>query len=119
MASKVEGRARRKLRIRKKVDGTAERPRLTRVPQQQADLRAGRSTTRAARRSRRRPRSASGAKARPRAARRDDGRGRSATAIASACLKDKGITQVVFDRNGYIYHGRVKALADGAREAAA
>ncbi len=27
-----------------------------------------------------------------------------------------GITQVVFDRNGYIYHGRVKALADGARE---
>ena len=32
-------------------------------------------------------------------------------------LKDKGIEQVVFDRNGYIYHGRVKALADGAREA--
>jgi large subunit ribosomal protein L18 len=29
----------------------------------------------------------------------------------------KGITRVVFDRNGYIYHGRVKALADGAREA--
>ena len=36
------------------------------------------------------------------------------TAIAKACL-DKGITKVVFDRNGYIYHGRVKALADGAR----
>jgi len=31
--------------------------------------------------------------------------------------KDKGIEQVVFDRNGYLYHGRVKALADGAREA--
>lgn len=28
-----------------------------------------------------------------------------------------GITQVVFDRNGYLYHGRVKSLADGAREA--
>jgi large subunit ribosomal protein L18 len=34
--------------------------------------------------------------------------------IAKACLA-KGITKVVFDRNGYIYHGRVKALADGAR----
>lgn len=31
--------------------------------------------------------------------------------------KDKGITTVVFDRGGYLYHGRVKALADGARAA--
>jgi len=31
--------------------------------------------------------------------------------------KDKGITQVVFDRGGYLYHGRVRALADGARKA--
>lgn len=31
--------------------------------------------------------------------------------------KDKGVTAVVFDRAGYQYHGRVKALADGAREA--
>jgi large subunit ribosomal protein L18 len=35
--------------------------------------------------------------------------------VAGACLQ-KGIQQVVFDRNGYIYHGRVKALADGARK---
>lgn len=30
---------------------------------------------------------------------------------------DKGITQVVLDRNGFLYHGRIKALSDGAREA--
>jgi large subunit ribosomal protein L18 len=32
-------------------------------------------------------------------------------------LKEKGLEQVVFDRGGYLYHGRVKALADAAREA--
>jgi large subunit ribosomal protein L18 len=35
----------------------------------------------------------------------------------AARLKEKGITSVVFDRNGNLYHGRVKALADSAREA--
>ncbi len=37
-------------------------------------------------------------------------------AIAEKCLAN-GIKQVVFDRNGFLYHGRLKALADGAREA--
>jgi large subunit ribosomal protein L18 len=37
-------------------------------------------------------------------------------AIAARCL-EKGISRVVFDRNGFLYHGRVKALADAAREA--
>jgi len=36
-------------------------------------------------------------------------------ALAKAC-KDKNITKVVFDRNGFLHHGRVKAVADGARE---
>jgi large subunit ribosomal protein L18 len=36
-------------------------------------------------------------------------------ALAKAC-KEKNITKVVFDRNGFPYHGRVKAIADGARE---
>lgn len=37
-------------------------------------------------------------------------------AAIAAKAKDLGITTVVFDRSGYIYHGRVKAVADGARE---
>jgi large subunit ribosomal protein L18 len=37
-------------------------------------------------------------------------------AIAKKAV-EKGITSVVFDRNGFLYHGRVKAVADGAREA--
>jgi len=36
--------------------------------------------------------------------------------VAEHCRK-AGITEVVFDRNGFLYHGRVKALADAAREA--
>lgn len=36
-------------------------------------------------------------------------------ALAKVC-KAKNITRVVFDRNGFLYHGRVKAVADGARE---
>src|SRR3954451_23032459 len=37
--------------------------------------------------------------------------------VVAQRAKDKGITRVVFDRAGYLYHGRIKALADGAREA--
>ncbi|NSW87493.1 MAG: 50S ribosomal protein L18 [Syntrophobacteraceae bacterium] len=37
--------------------------------------------------------------------------------IIARKAQDKGITKVVFDRNGYIYHGRVTALADAARQA--
>lgn len=38
-------------------------------------------------------------------------------ALIGRRAKDKGVERVLFDRNGYDYHGRVKALADGAREA--
>jgi large subunit ribosomal protein L18 len=37
--------------------------------------------------------------------------------IIAERLKEKGITQVVFDRGGYLYHGRVRAVAEGARAA--
>jgi large subunit ribosomal protein L18 len=37
------------------------------------------------------------------------------TALAQTCIK-KGVTKVVFDRSGYLYHGRIKALADAARK---
>jgi large subunit ribosomal protein L18 len=44
---------------------------------------------------------------------------RSGTTLVSASsrAKEKGISSVVFDRGGFLYHGRVKALADAAREA--
>jgi len=35
--------------------------------------------------------------------------------VAKRC-KERGITKVIFDRNGFTYHGRMKAVADGARE---
>ena len=37
--------------------------------------------------------------------------------LIAARAKEKGVTDVVFDRGGYLYHGRIKALADAAREA--
>ncbi len=51
-----------------------------------------------------------------------DGKNKSARATLVGALVakkalEKGIEQVVFDRGGYVYHGRVKALADGARQA--
>ena len=109
--TKLDGRQRRKLRIRKKVEGSAERPRLTvfrsnkQIYAQVVDDRRG--ATLAAASSVGRERSAGGGK---RAVAEVVGE-----ALAVACLQ-KGIKQVVFDRNGYIYHGRVKSLADGARK---
>ena len=50
-----------------------------------------------------------------------DGKGKTAKSFAlgqliAAKAKERGITKVVFDRAGYQYHGRVKAVADGARK---
>ena len=110
MLAKQEGRARRKRRIRKKISGTAERPRLTvfrsakQIYAQAIDDGTGATVA-----------SASSLKGGADGTKTDSAKAVGA-AIAGA-LKEKGVEQVVFDRNGYMYHGRVKALADAAREA--
>ncbi|MGH1348081.1 MAG: 50S ribosomal protein L18 [Nannocystales bacterium] len=104
-------RLRRKKRIRKKVTGTAERPRLTvfrsnkHIYAQVIDDATASSLAAAS------CLKVVGDELDKTAKAKSVG-----AAIASACL-DKGIKQVVFDRNGYAYHGRISALAAAAREA--
>src|ERR1700751_4438032 len=101
-------------RIRKKLQGTALRPRLNvyrslnHIYVQVIDDLNGKTLVSAS--------TAEGKKE----DRRTGGNVASAKAIGKAIAeraKAKGVTQVVFDRGGYIYHGRVKAIADAAREA--
>jgi large subunit ribosomal protein L18 len=101
-------------RIRKKLQGTSERPRLNvyrslnHIYVQVIDDLNGKTLVSAS--------TAEGKKEE----RRSGGNVASAKAVGKAIAeraKAKGVTKVVFDRGGYIYHGRVKALADAAREA--
>ena len=115
IAKKVEGRMRRKKRIRKKVLGTDERPRLTvfrsarHIYAQVIDDFNGQTLASASTLSKDlRGGLGEGKKL--------DAAKRVGALVAQQC-KSKSITKVVFDRNGYLYHGRVKALADAAREA--
>lgn len=104
-----ERRNRRRARIRSRVAGTAARPRLSvfrshkHIYAQLIDDVAG-STLAAA--------SSTEAKT----GTKTDRSAELGKAIAAAAAK-AGITSAVFDRGGYKYHGRVKALADAAREA--
>jgi large subunit ribosomal protein L18 len=113
MLAKDDGRARRKRRIRKKISGSSERPRLSvfrsakHIYVQAVDDTKG-STIATASTLSEGLKNLEGTKT-------DDAKAVGA-AIAKALLA-KGIEQAVFDRNGYLYHGRVKALAEGAREA--
>jgi large subunit ribosomal protein L18 len=108
-------RGHRKSRIRKKVEGTPERPRLTvfrsakHMYAQVIDDTLGKTLVTVSTLSKD-LRADAGDKAKTEAAKIIG------TAIANAC-KSKGIAKVVFDRNGFLYHGRVKALAEAAREA--
>ena len=107
-------RQRRHRRVRKKVFGTAERPRLVvyrslnHVEAQVVDDDAGVTLVGIS--------TLAGSV-------KDGGdelskgdRGRLAGKLLAERALEKGITKVVFDRGGYLYHGRVKAFAEGARE---
>jgi large subunit ribosomal protein L18 len=98
----------RHLRVRKKVSGTADRPRLVvfrsdkHIYAQLVDDDAGRTIATVS------SLKVGGGKKTEKAAEV----GKQVAVVA----KDKGISRVVFDRGGFKYHGRVKAVADGARE---
>ena len=116
-ASKEKIRLRRKLSIRKRVSGTEERPRLTvfrsskHIYAQVIDDTQSVSLVATSTLSKELSKAEGSDKKTKREMAELVG-----ASIAKACLA-KGITKVVFDRNGYIYHGRVQALADGARKA--
>src|SRR4051794_28368352 len=108
---RVEARTRIRERIRRKIKGTEERPRLAvfkslkHIYVQVIDDASGRTLVSASTRD------------------KDSGTKGSNTAAAKAVgaliakkAKDKGVKRVVFDRGGYLYHGNIKALADAARE---
>ena len=107
---KSQARIRRKKHIRKVVNGTAARPRLCifrsakHIYAQLIDDENHRTVA-----------SASSLKIEGTGGNRDAAKA-VGTAIAAAA-KEQDITSVVFDRNGFLYHGRVAALADAAREA--
>ena len=115
LQKKVESRMRRKKRIRKKMSGTTERPRLTVYrSNDHIYVQVVNDTER---------KTLLGASTLTPAIREEvsklgkmDSAKRVGKLVAQLC-KDKNIEMVVFDRNGYMYHGRVKALAEAAREA--
>jgi large subunit ribosomal protein L18 len=110
--TKVELRERRHLRLRQKVDGTAARPRMSvcftgqHIYVQFIDDVAGKTVAAASTNAG----EGKGVKANLDGAKKIG-------AMAAQAAKAKKITEVVFDRGGFRYHGRVKALADAAREA--
>ena len=113
--SKNVVRSRVHTRIRKKIEGTQERPRLNvyrslnHIYVQVINDADGKTLVQA-----------STVEGRKKGQRSTGGNIASAKAIGKQIAeraKEKGITKVVFDRGGYLYHGRIKALAEAAREA--
>lgn len=115
MASRTINRKARQIRVRKKIHGTAEKPRLNvfksnrNIFAQLIDDESGRTLVAA---STLEPSIKSGLE--------HTGNKAAAKAVGEAIGKravEKGLECIVFDRGGYLYHGRVKELADGARAA--
>jgi large subunit ribosomal protein L18 len=116
--TKEDRRDRIKFRIRKRMRGTSERPRLTvfrsvaHIYVQVVDDLAGQTIA-----------SASSVEPTVKAKLAGDmraGNKKGAELIGKTIaerLKEKGITRVVFDRNGFLYHGRIRAIAEAARQA--
>jgi large subunit ribosomal protein L18 len=108
-----ERRKRRHFRVRRAINGTAERPRLVvfrslkHIYAQLVDDEQGRVLLGLADRSEGVAAKAEGGKT---------ARGFAVGMALAERAKAQGITRVVFDRAGYAYHGRVKAVADGARK---
>lgn len=112
MNNKTKARVKIKYRIRKKVSGTAAKPRLS-VFRSNSDIYAqliddNKGVTLAAASSRQKDIQAQ------KAAKTE--KSKLVGAAIATKAKELGIEKVVFDRGGYIYHGRVKAVAEGARE---
>lgn len=111
--TKEEARARRHHSIRKRIEGTAERPRLVvfrsakHIYAQVVDDRSSKTLAAASDLVKKGSPALEGQK--------KDRAKLVGIAVAKKCL-EKGITKVVFDRAGYKYHGRVSAVAEGARE---
>jgi large subunit ribosomal protein L18 len=109
MSSVVQLRQRRHRRVRKRVVGTPERPRLAvfrsnrHVYAQVIDDTAGRTVA---------------AASTLKDAEGDDPKARAkAVGLALASkAKEAGVSRVAFDRGGFLYHGRIQAVAEGARE---
>jgi len=111
---RAQNRKKKHLRLRNQIEGTAQRPRLNvfrsakHIYAQIIDDEQGRTLVSASTIDPAfRAQSETGG---TRDAARQVGR------LVAERAKEQGITRVVFDRGGYIYHGRIQALADGARE---
>ncbi len=112
LLEKQKRRLKRKLRIRKRIRGTSDKPRITVYKSNRYTYIQAIDDTKGITIA-----SASNIEKELREVKnRVEDVGKLGETIAKR-LKDKKIETAVFDRNGYVYHGKVKAIADGARKA--